>query len=201
MSTVEGAPRQGSGAGPRASVSGVVQIAYLVDGVRAAALRHSEQFGSGPFFVAEHIPLEWVVHDGRPALFDHSSAYGQWGDIMVELVDVHAAEPAPLAAALRSGRAGLHHVARLADDLDVEAAHLAASGCAQVMLAATARGQRFAFHATPDLGHLLEIYEPSDGLLGIYRGVARAAEGWNGSQPIRPFSAAIPQGGAPGRSH
>jgi hypothetical protein len=176
---------------PRPGVSGVVQVAYLVDDVRTAALRHSSQFGSGPWFVGDHIPLQWVMHEGHPARFDHSSAYGQWGEVMVEMVRVHVAEPDSLAVAVRCGQPGLHHLARMVDDLDVEARHLDGAGCPQALLAATARGQRFAFHAAPGLGHLLEIYEPTDGLRAFYRGVAEAALGWEGSEPIRPLSDAV----------
>ena len=62
------------------------QIAYFGTDVRAAALRHSQTYGSGPFFVAEHIPLRRAVHRGVERTLDHSSAYGQWGGVMVEFV-------------------------------------------------------------------------------------------------------------------
>jgi len=35
----------------------VKQIAYLVNDVREAALRHSAHFGSGPFFVIDYPPI------------------------------------------------------------------------------------------------------------------------------------------------
>lgn len=180
-------------AGPRSSVSGVVQIAYLVDDVREGALRHSAAFGSGPFFIGDHIPLSEVIHAGEPAVFDHSSAYGQWGDVMVELVCIHQATPGALALAVGVGHTGIHHVARFVDDIDAEAAYLDATGHPQVLLASTASGQRFAFHAGGDLAHLLEIYQPSDGLRGFYGRVAEASKGWDGSDPIRAMSAAAPR--------
>jgi hypothetical protein len=62
------------------------QVAYFVPDVAAAATRHMTLFGSGPFFVAEHIPLRLCRHRGRPAELDHTAAYGQWGDQMIEFV-------------------------------------------------------------------------------------------------------------------
>ncbi len=56
----------------------------------------AEQFGAGPFFVRQHIALLDVVIRGRPGTFDHSSAYGQWGHVMVELVEDHGDGPSPV---------------------------------------------------------------------------------------------------------
>ena len=167
--------------------SGVVQVAYLTDDVRSAALRHSAAFGSGPFFVADHIQLESVLHHGRPGEFDHSSSYGQWGQVMVEFVSLHAVAPASLARAVGFGRGGIHHVARFVTDLDAEAAGLERSGHHQVLMARTRSGQRFAFHDGGSLGHLLEIYEPTPGMTAFYARVAAAAEDWNGADPLRPM--------------
>lgn len=175
----------------------MVQIAYLVGDVRAAALAHHAAFGSGPYFVADHIELAEVTHRGLPAVFDHSSAYGQWGQVMVEFVCVHAAEPSGLAQAVSGSTARpaapgsplgpIHHVARFVEDVDGEAEHLDSCGFAQVMAARTGSGQLFAFHDGGPMGHLLEIYRPTAGLLGFYRRVADAAAGWAGDDVIRPM--------------
>jgi hypothetical protein len=165
--------------------SGVVQVAYLVDDVRRAAAAHSATFGSGPYFVADHIPLASVEHRGESAAFDHSSAYGQWGAVMVEFVAVHACTPATLAGGVGFGGGGVHHVARFVDDLDTERRHLAAAGHEELMLATTGSGLRFCFFSGAGLGHLLEIYEPTAGLKGFYARVATAADHWDGTDPIR----------------
>ncbi|MFD2136543.1 hypothetical protein ACFSLT_18030 [Novosphingobium resinovorum] len=60
------------------------QIAYFVPDVRAAARAHSAAFGSGPYYVADHIALTRAVHRGVERELDHSSAYGQWGEVMIE---------------------------------------------------------------------------------------------------------------------
>ena len=55
-----------------------------------------------------------------------------------------------------------------------------------VMTAETASGMRYAFHdARAQLGHLLEVYEPSPGVLRLYDKVADAAVGWDGGDPVR----------------
>ncbi len=140
----------------------------------------------GRFFVREHIELSAVIHRGEQGIFDHSSAYGQSGRIMVELVCQHRVEPESLRLQLNQRGRGIHHVALFTDELDREASRLDGLGYPQALLAATSSGRQFAFHdAVAELGHLLEIYELDDGLLGFYTMVADAAVDWDGRDPVR----------------
>jgi hypothetical protein len=157
-----------------------VQVAYATDDVHATARRWTER-GIGPFFVIEHIALTDVEIDGATAAFDHSSAYGQWGPVMVELIQQHDPGPDPVV-----GTAGIHHVASFVDDFEVASAALAADGFPRRLKASTAGGQAFAFHdARPTLGHLLEIYERTDRLAGFYSMVRDASLAWTGNDPVR----------------
>jgi catechol 2,3-dioxygenase-like lactoylglutathione lyase family enzyme len=167
-----------------------VQIAYQTDDVTMAALAHSAQFGSGPFFLSEHIKLPAVTHKGRPALLDHSSAYGQWGNVMVELVAYHEASPASLSDQLAIGVPGLHHVACFVDDLATDLEAMLGAGNELVVEAETASGQRFAFVSGAGYGHLVELYEPTPRLTAFYSLVRSAARCWDGSDPVRPIAAA-----------
>ena len=162
----------------------IVQVAYAVDDVEAAARQFARRIRAGPFFVRRHIELAVASHRGAPATFDHSSAYGQWGAVQVELVHVHVAEPAALADVVLSS--GVHHVAWFVADVEAEQSRLEALGWPEVLNAETAGGLRFAFHdARAELGHLVEIYEPAERLVGFYAAVAAAAAGWDGADPIR----------------
>ena len=157
-----------------------VQVAYATDDVHAAA-RWWVDRGVGPFFVLEHITLTDVEIDGSPATFDHSSAYAQWGSIMVELIHQHDPGPDPVV-----GSTGIHHVASFVDDFDAARAGLANDGFPCRLMARTAGGQAFAFHdARPTMGHLLEIYERTERLAAFYAMVRDAADGWTGNEPVR----------------
>ena len=163
----------------------VVQVAYAASDVRTAARAFAERVGAGPFFARRHPLPRLVQHGGCAGEFDHSSAYGQWGAVQVELVEIHHAAPASLAdAVMRSS--GIHHVAWFVASIDEEEQRLAGLGWPQVMRAETAGGLAYAFHdARAELGHLVEVYEPRDEVLALYRKVAAAAEGWDGDQPVR----------------
>ena len=163
-----------------------VQAAYFVEDAAAAAAHFATNFGAGPFFLFEHIPLERVVYRGTPATLDHTSAYGQLGPIMVELVQQHGEYASVFRDLYPRGQTGLHHMAYFADDLAVELARLEAQGYPTAMTAETATGVRFAFaDARKDLGHMLEIYQQDATLRGFYAMVRSAAEDWNGRDPVR----------------
>ncbi len=166
----------------------VRQIAWFVPDIIAAARAHHLAFGSGPFFVFEHVPLAWSEHRGMRVTHDHSSAYGQWGEVMVEFVMQHGADPSAFHEMYPagSGAQGLHHMALWVDDLDGAIAHHARQGMPLAQLSQTTTGTRYAFvDATASLGHMFELYEPTEALTGFYALVREAAQGWDGSEPIR----------------
>jgi len=149
-----------------------VQIAYAVDPSRdldEVASEFRASTGAGPFVVARKIPLTSCTITGRPGEFDHSSAYGWWGELMVELVQEHT--PSVI------GRtSGLHHMAFMVPDLEQAIAWCARQKWPTLLDANTSTGQRFVFaDARETLGHLVEMYEPSERLLGFYDHVRQLA--------------------------
>ncbi|MEO0030426.1 MAG: hypothetical protein RIS94_184 [Pseudomonadota bacterium] len=167
----------------------VRQIAYFVPDAVAAAQAHSARFGSGPYFVAEHIPLSLSLHRGTPAELDHTSAYGQWGEIMVEFVQQNNAGPSVFRDLFPDGRQGMHHVALIVDDLPAAMARYEVAGHPCALYAEVSPGVGFAMmDCVADLGHFVELYEPTPALLGVYELVRNAARDWNGTDPIRHFA-------------
>jgi Glyoxalase/Bleomycin resistance protein/Dioxygenase superfamily len=159
---------------------GPVQLAYAVPDVRDAAAAWVER-GVGPFFVLDHIDVHNVRVRGGPGSFDHSSAYGWWGPVMVELICQHDGGPDPVVP-----DSGLHHVAFFVDEFAEAASTLEADGRTEVLYAETGTGMPFAFHdATSTLGHFVEIYEPIERIRRFYDMVRTAGQDWHGSDPIR----------------
>ena len=162
-----------------------VQVAYGVDDVELAANRFAAHTGAGPFFIVRHIALESARVHGAEGIFDHSSAYGQWGSVMVELVQEHTPPLVPLDGSAQR----IHHLAFLVPDLGAARDQCVARGWPEVLWARTSGGQEFAFcDARAELGHLVELYEPSERLVGFYAMVAKAAEAWDGTRPVRILS-------------
>lgn len=158
---------------------GPVQIAYAVDDVIAAAEAWVER-GAGPFFVRRHIEVSASRMHGEPAAFDHSSAYGQFGDVMVELLCEHH----PVTERV-GPTTGVHHMAFFVDDVPTAQAVLVDHGWPEALYA-EAGTTAFALHdATAELGHLVEIYAESDALRSFYAMVSQASADWEGSDPVR----------------
>ncbi len=158
-----------------------VQIAYAVPDARAAAERWVTQHGAGPFVLREHIEVSDVTHRGTPAGFDHTSAYGQWGDVMVELVEDHTVGPSVITDLIPPGCSGLHHLAFFVDDPDLTIRRMADAGHELAMSAHTASGTAFHFVDTVAvLGHYCELYRASERLTRFYAAVADAARAWDG---------------------
>lgn len=144
-----------------------VQIAYVVDDPHAAAAAW-EARGAGPFIVNEHIPVTDVVHRGSSSSFDHTSAYGWWGSVMIELFCQHDDAPSAVTERFPAGGTGLHHVACFVDDL---AAALERAASVGLDIAMTARAGATEFVFVDDVagrGHYWELYEGTDRLRGFY---------------------------------
>ena len=164
----------------------IVQVAYFVEDIRAAALNMAATFGAGPFFIVDNIELAWGEHRGQDCPFVHSSAYGQWGDVMMELVQQESDGPSPFRDLYVAGQSGLHHVAAMVDSLPEAYMHFANANIPLVTRAMTKSGTEFAFlDATNSLGHFIEVYEKSETLLGFYDFVRQAASGWQGDHVLR----------------
>jgi len=83
-------------------------------------------------------------------------------------------------------RSGIHHVAHFVPNLREVLDTMRAAGAAVALEACTATGTAFAMvDATRELGHMIEFYEPQADLLKFYRFVKRAADGWDGAEPLR----------------
>jgi Glyoxalase/Bleomycin resistance protein/Dioxygenase superfamily len=168
----------------------VRQIAYFVPHAVAAARSHSALFGSGPYYVAEHIPLSSCQYRGRPGELDHTSAYGQWGEVMVEFVQQNNPGPSVFHDMYPPGRQGMHHVALIVKDLPGAMRHFEAAGHV-TGLYAVVKGSEVPFvmmDCVATHGHFVELYEPTEALLGFYELVRSSAQNWDGSEPIRKIS-------------
>lgn len=147
-----------------------------------------ERFDAGPFFINENILLSSAEHRGEPTDFVHSSAFGQWGDVMVELVrQEDDSTRTPFRDMYQRDQEGLHHTAIIVDNFEDTISHFAGKGFELATRCITRQGGvEFGFiDAVSVMGHMIEIYEASPALLGFYEMVKDASIGWNGDDPLR----------------
>jgi len=166
--------------------SGPVQIAYHVPDPEAAAAHYAELFGWGPFYVMRHIPLEFALYRGRDAVFDHTSAYGQAGNLMIEFITQHGDDVSALRDVYTKAQTGIHHVAYFVPDLGRALEEFRNLGYELALEARTVTGVDFAMVDTvAALGHMLELYERRDDLEKFYSYVRHKAQDWDGNDPVR----------------
>ncbi len=147
----------------------ICQVAYFVNDAEAAAKKMFDLVGAGPFLLARNIELSSAELHGKPGDFVHTSAYGQWGDVMLELVQQDSVGPSPFRDMYEPGQEGLHHVATMVESLPETYTFYESRGYSVAAKAVTLSGTEFAFiDARGDLGHMIEVYEGSKELRGFY---------------------------------
>jgi len=166
-------------------------LAYVVEELEPAARRLYKQFGAGPFFYLEEVPVEAVTSGGEPAVFKHGSAFGICNDVPVELMQIASIEPEPANERFGlnvDGTPRLQHVAyavpaeRVAD----VRAQLVASGLPEYLSARFGEDVEFSYHdGSASLGHDLEIHADVEGLRGFFAMFFEAHEGWDGAELMR----------------
>ena len=170
-----------AGAGP------IIQSAWVVrnfDESRGVWIAR----GAGPFMVSRRMVID-VAYRGQPAQLDLSVAWGQFDGMQIELVQQHDDGPSAFRDSFpdgpKGGEGSHHHLGMLNSDYDkcfndcIARGYVAAtSGCFN--------GTRFAhFDTCATFGFMTELTEATEPLLDFYQRVAEAAEGWDGSDPVR----------------
>ena len=162
----------------------IIQNAYVVNDLDQSMERWHGLWGIGPFFIRRHLAFASVVYRGKPISLDMSVAYVQAGDIQLEFICPHGDGPSAFRDAFAPGQEGLHHVAvQQPENYENMLAHYTGQGFPVAMEVRTMGGRGAAFIDTrPLLGHMVEVYVPSDGLTALYRDVAAASANWDRKQ-------------------
>ncbi len=165
----------------------ITHIGYVVDDIVPAVDWAVQTFGAGPFFSVPHMKFDTCTFNGEPATYDHSSAFGQSGEILIELTVVHGATPPDLAEVMRGGQAPrVGHVGMLSDDLETDSRLLEAAGL-PVFHSGSSGPIRAHWHdGRKQLGHHVEILLRTPEIEGIYAMVRGASQDWDGEDALRP---------------
>jgi methylmalonyl-CoA/ethylmalonyl-CoA epimerase len=172
----------------RPTLEGAHHYAYVVENIEATVERLAEQLGAGPFFLVENVPLENVTSRGEPAEFVHHSAFGACGGGPIELMEILRVVPERIEGRFSGARPGVHHVAWVVSPASVADVRreLEDRGLPEYLSAQLGELDVTFHDASPLLGHDLEIHVDNQGLRGFFQMVREAAEGWDGSAPLRP---------------
>lgn len=173
---------------PQATLDGYVQIAYVVPDGRQAALEWAA-LGAGPFYEKRYVTEGEVTYRGKPATLDHISFFGQYGSMMLELIEPVGTADSVYRDLTGSGASGLHHFARICPDLEQAIAEAEAQGFELACRAGTPQTPVAFVDARDRLGHMIELCQDGPSLRFLYQFVADAARDWDGSDPVRELAA------------
>lgn len=166
----------------------VRQNGYVVRDIRAAMDHWVDVLGVGPWFFVEEVKTDYFRHRGAASDMKMSVALANSGDLQIELIQPLNDAPSLYKEFLDAGREGLQHMAYWTDDyqglydralaLGYRVGHEGQIGGAQ---------GRFAYFDTegPHPGAVVEISDISGGKGRFFDHIRRAAQDWDGSDPIR----------------
>lgn len=154
-------------------------LSFIVDDLPTAIEEWSSKMHAGPFFVLEHMEFDRIEFEGSPIDFDHTAAFGQWGDVAIELQQFYGLEPEALR---RRFEIPMNHVAYFSADAAADAERLEAAGM-PMYLEGVFGDIHVRFHDA--VGFSIELHQQTDFLEQFFRGVKLAATGWDGTDPMR----------------
>jgi Glyoxalase/Bleomycin resistance protein/Dioxygenase superfamily len=164
--------------------------AYAVDEIEATVGRLVEQLGAGPFFLVEKVPFEKTLSRGEPAKFVHNSAFGDCGGGPIELIEIIDLAPERVERGFSGPRPAIHHVAYVVPPEEVGRLRstLDQRGMPEYLSTQLGGVDATLHDASATLGHDIEIHVESQGLREFFEMVRGGADGWDGSEPLRPVT-------------
>lgn len=165
----------------------VRQIGYIVRDIDQAMASWLE-LGVGPWYVLRG-QSQTGLYRGRPCTAPLSIAFGNSGDLQVELISPEDDTPSIYTEFLRAGLEGFHQLAWWTTDFDATMRSVEAAGWPVVWSGDGGGAARFVYVEPPagpaTIVEIMEVTAVTDGIADLVR---QAAAGWDGSEPIRTLS-------------
>ncbi len=165
----------------------VRQNGYVVRDIEAALRHWTEVLGVGPFFYLERAPIEDFRYRGATSDIEVSIALAHSGALQIELIQQRNEAPSMYRDFLAAGHEGLQHVAYWTTrfDVDLERAHAMGFSDGQSGRVGGAEGRFVYFANEGHPGTIIELSEISGAKGRTFEMIRRAAEDWDGSDPVR----------------
>jgi len=164
---------------------GVVrQVGYVVPDLDRA-IASWLALGVGPWFVIRG-HAQAGTYRGAPCEVPLSVAFSNTGDLQLELISQDDDTPSIYREFLDSGRTGYHQLAWWAPDFEATMARVDEAGWPVVWSGGEAGATRYAYVEVPDApAAIVEIMELTELTQGMATMVQGAADGWDGTDPVR----------------
>ncbi len=165
------------------------QNGYVVHEIEAALDHWTNVLGVGPFFYMEQVKVDDLRYRGQPTNAQASIALANSGELQIELIQLRNDAPSMWRDFLEAGHEGLQHFAYWMDTpaaMDAALERAAALGYEIGQSGTVGENGRFVYLCTEaHPGTVVELSEACGWKAEFFRKVAKAAENWDGSDPIR----------------
>jgi len=166
----------------------VFQNAYIVDDFDKAIADWVRLEGAGPFFVYRGLKLE-IEYRGGPAPIDIDLAIGQAGPIHIELIKVHSGNRTVYTDTVPKGSGPrFHHNGYLAKNFDAAVAAYKSAGYEIAMKGVFGQTPFVYVDTFNDIGFMTEFHEDTAEIRAMFKYIADASVGWDGTRPERPMA-------------
>ncbi|PKQ07787.1 MAG: glyoxalase [Alphaproteobacteria bacterium HGW-Alphaproteobacteria-11] len=166
----------------------VCQNGYVVRDIEAALEHWTEVLGVGPFFYIDRVKCDWFTYRGKPSPVEMSIALANTGDLQIELIQQRNDAPSMYLDFLNAGREGLQHMSYWTVNYQADYDRALAAGykVGHEGQIGGEQGRFVYFDTETHPGTVIEMSDISGAKGKFFAHIRRAAESWDGTDPIRP---------------
>jgi hypothetical protein len=170
-------------------LGGIMQMAYIVPDIRAAIDRWVTKLNVGPWFLLDSFSGVDPVYRGKPSKADVAIAMSFAGHMNIELIQPNDTHPSVYKEAIDTRGYGFHHWGLASADVDADVARYTELGMEVAFRAGVPTGGDVVYlDARGELPGFVELIPTNALMEEVFGGFQRAAVGWDGHDPIRPFA-------------
>ena len=173
-----------------APLGSATQIAYVVEDLHDSIDYFVRDCGAGPFFVLPHFLQPGQLYRAQPSTADVALAMGFAGNSWFELIQPLDDNPSVYQETILARGYGFHHFGVAYRDVEAELPRYMANGWREAFRAAVPTGGEVVYleGGSPAAPGFLELLPATPGMDATFTRIWRAAQGWDGTDPIRPFA-------------
>jgi len=170
-------------------VGQIVQMAYVVEDIRAAMELWVRDCGVGPWFLLESFTGAEQRYRGQPARADIKLAMSFAGHMNIELIQPRDNHPSVYKEMIDRRGYGCHHVGIAVTDVPAVRASYEARGFRTAFEAPVPSGGSVCYLENGSLDPaFIELIPATPGMDEMFTRFWRAAVDWNQKDPVRPFA-------------
>lgn len=163
------------------------QMGYVTDDIEASAMAWVRTMGAGPFFTLPDMGFQSWTYLGEPQEMTLDIAFGQVGEMMIELIRPNGPWPNVYGKSLPKGCVPHHHGVLVED---VEASSRSMGGEAVTRAELSPETELRYFDCRDRTGLFIELITDNEESRGFFAAANEATDSWDGkTDPIRPFPA------------